>query len=96
MFGAPSIVAAVASGLLIALVPYVQCLQEAVGGLSIAHRARGVKIIFPLSKASLPHPVLFYRTQKIVKIGNLSRLCQIGALLQPFSMIYVTFLVDSR
>ncbi len=58
------------------------------------HRARGVKISFPFSQPSLPHPVLFYRTQNIGKIGNLSRLSQTIALLQPFFMIYVMFFID--
>ncbi|MCZ6620313.1 MAG: hypothetical protein O7C72_00175 [Deltaproteobacteria bacterium] len=43
MFGAPSIVPAVAAGLLIAPVSYFEWLRGAVGGLSIPHRARGVK-----------------------------------------------------
>ncbi len=41
-----------------------------------------------------PAPVLFHRTQKIGKIGNLSLLCQIGTLIQPFFMIYVTVSLD--
>ncbi len=65
---------------LIALVSYDLWLLGAVGGLSILHRARGVKISPSFSQLRLPHPVLFYRTQKIGKIGNLSRLCQTVAL----------------
>ncbi len=40
------------------------------------HRLRGVKISFPFSQLYLRHPVLFYRTQKIGKFGNLSPPCQ--------------------
>ena len=54
-----------------------------------------MKISSSLSQLRLPHSVLFYRTQKIGKFGNLSRLCQIGTLIQPFFMIYVTFFIDS-
>jgi len=87
MFGAPVIVPVVGYRALIAPVSYVQWLQGAVGGPSIPHGARGVKISPSFSQPSLPYPVLFYRTQKIGTIGNLSRLCQTVALLQPFFMI---------
>jgi len=43
MFGAPSNVPVVGCRALITPVSYVQWLKEAVGGLSIPHRARGVK-----------------------------------------------------
>ncbi len=43
MFGAPSNVPVVGCRALIAPVSYVQWLLEAIGGLSIPHRARGVK-----------------------------------------------------
>ncbi len=43
MFGAPSNVPLMGCRALIAPVSYVQWLQEVVGGLSIPHRARGVK-----------------------------------------------------
>ncbi len=54
MCGAPTNVPLVGCRALIAPVSYVQWLLGAVGGLSIPHRSRGVKISFPLSKASLP------------------------------------------
>ncbi len=64
------------------------------GSLSIPHRARGVKISPSFSQLCILHPVVFYRTQKIGKFGNLSRLSQTVALLQPFFMIYVTYSLD--
>ncbi len=65
-------------------------------GVFRPHRARGVKISHAFSQPSLPHSVVFYRTEKIGKFGKLSPLCQIGALLQPFFMIYVAFLIDIK
>ncbi len=62
--------------------------------LSIPHGARGCQDQPPFNQLRLPHPVLFYRTRKIGKIGKLSPLSQIGALSQPFFMIYVTFSLD--
>jgi len=95
MFGAPSIVPVVGCRALIAPVSYVQWLLGVVGGLSIAYWARGVKISPSLSQLCLPYPVLFYRTRKIGKISGLPPLSQIGALFQPFFLIYVMFLLDS-
>ena len=95
MCSAPSNVPVVAYEALIAPVSYFQCLLGPVGGLSILHRARGVKINPSFSQLCLPHPTLFYSTQKIGKISDLPPLSQIGALFQPFFLIYVAFSIDN-
>ncbi len=71
MFGAPSNVPLVGCRALIALVSYVQWLRGAVGGLSIPCWARGVKISFPLSKASLP--LKFQKQVLILLIAEIRR-----------------------
>ncbi len=72
MCGAPSIVPEVGCRALIAPVSYVQWLKEAVGSLSIPHRARGVKFSARRAKPIYHGWVLYLPTVVYARSQNAS------------------------